>query len=48
VSSGAAGAGILAGITEAFVVVPFELVKIRLQDKANVSLHCHSFVSLIH
>jgi len=32
---GAIGAGISAGCTEAFVVVPFELVKIRLQDKAN-------------
>lgn len=32
---GAIGAGVSAGITEAFVVVPFELVKIRLQDKAN-------------
>lgn len=27
--------GISAGITEAFVVVSFELVKIRMQDKAN-------------
>jgi solute carrier family 25 2-oxodicarboxylate transporter 21 len=36
VKSGAIGAGVLAGCTEAFVVVPFELVKIRLQDKANV------------
>jgi len=33
--SGAIGAGISAGCTEAFIVVPFELVKIRLQDKAN-------------
>lgn len=33
--------GIGAGITEAFVVVAFELVKIRMQDKANVwSLKC--------
>eukprot|EP01114_Cavostelium_apophysatum_P022984 TRINITY_DN8508_c0_g1_i1.p1 TRINITY_DN8508_c0_g1~~TRINITY_DN8508_c0_g1_i1.p1 ORF type:complete len:343 (-),score=56.33 TRINITY_DN8508_c0_g1_i1:40-1005(-) len=32
---GSIGAGVLAGITEAFVVVPFELVKIRLQDKSN-------------
>eukprot|EP01117_Protostelium_nocturnum_P001497 TRINITY_DN117_c1_g1_i4.p1 TRINITY_DN117_c1_g1~~TRINITY_DN117_c1_g1_i4.p1 ORF type:complete len:306 (-),score=62.80 TRINITY_DN117_c1_g1_i4:1141-2058(-) len=30
---GAIGAGVSAGCTEAFVVVPFELVKIRLQDK---------------
>jgi solute carrier family 25 2-oxodicarboxylate transporter 21 len=28
--------GVSAGITEAFLVVPFELVKIRLQDKGNV------------
>ncbi|KAI1047503.1 hypothetical protein LB505_012395 [Fusarium chuoi] len=27
--------GASAGATEAFVVVPFELVKIRLQDKAS-------------
>ncbi|KAI8388847.1 mitochondrial carrier domain-containing protein [Radiomyces spectabilis] len=27
--------GISAGITEAFLIVPFELVKIRMQDKAN-------------
>ncbi|CAJ0626924.1 126_t:CDS:2 [Entrophospora sp. SA101] len=30
-------AGIAAGCTEAVVIVPFELVKIRLQDKANTS-----------
>jgi solute carrier family 25 2-oxodicarboxylate transporter 21 len=30
-------AGVMAGCTEAFVVVSFELVKIRLQDKNNVS-----------
>lgn len=29
--------GATAGATESFVVVPFELVKIRLQDKANAS-----------
>lgn len=28
--------GATAGATETFVVVPFELVKIRLQDRANV------------
>lgn len=28
--------GVSAGMTEAFVVVSFELVKIRMQDKANV------------
>ena len=29
--------GVSAGVTEAFVVVSFELVKIRMQDKANVN-----------
>lgn len=29
--------GVSAGITEAVLIVPFELVKIRMQDKANVS-----------
>lgn len=29
--------GISAGVTEACIIVPFELVKIRMQDKANVS-----------
>eukprot|EP01119_Soliformovum_irregulare_P004851 TRINITY_DN159_c0_g1_i1.p1 TRINITY_DN159_c0_g1~~TRINITY_DN159_c0_g1_i1.p1 ORF type:complete len:243 (-),score=69.62 TRINITY_DN159_c0_g1_i1:66-794(-) len=33
--AGSIGAGVAAGCTEAFVVVPFELVKIRLQDPAN-------------
>lgn len=32
--------GVSAGITEAAVIVPFELVKVRLQDKANVSKSC--------
>jgi len=36
---GAALAGVSAGLTEAFIVVPFELVKVRLQDKANVGLY---------
>ena len=31
-------AGIAAGCTEAAVIVPFELVKIRLQDKGNVGI----------
>jgi len=34
--SGSIAAGVLAGCTEAFVVVPFELVKIRLQAKENM------------
>lgn len=29
--------GVSAGITEAFLIVPFELVKVRMQDKSNVS-----------
>ncbi|KAI8141747.1 mitochondrial carrier domain-containing protein [Fennellomyces sp. T-0311] len=29
--------GISAGVTEAVIIVPFELVKIRMQDKANAS-----------
>lgn len=29
--------GVSAGVTEAVIIVPFELVKIRMQDKANVS-----------
>jgi len=36
---GATAAGTLAGISEAFFVVPFELVKIRLQDRANAGLY---------
>ncbi|KAI8970314.1 mitochondrial carrier domain-containing protein [Mycotypha africana] len=28
--------GVSAGVTEAFIIVPFELVKVRMQDKANV------------
>lgn len=31
--------GMSAGATESFVVVPFELVKIRLQDKASAHLY---------
>jgi solute carrier family 25 2-oxodicarboxylate transporter 21 len=29
--------GVSAGITEAFLIVPFELIKVRMQDKRNVS-----------
>ncbi|KAG5461795.1 MAG: mitochondrial carrier domain-containing protein, partial [Olpidium bornovanus] len=32
-------AGAMAGITEATLIVPFELVKVRLQDKASVGLY---------
>ncbi|SAM09294.1 hypothetical protein [Absidia glauca] len=31
--------GVSAGITEAAVIVPFELVKVRLQDKANAHIY---------
>lgn len=37
--AGSIGAGVMAGITEAFLVVPFELVKIRLQAKENAGLY---------
>ncbi|EFC45440.1 mitochondrial carrier protein [Naegleria gruberi] len=37
--TGAVLSGSCAGITEAFVVVPFELVKIRLQAKENLGLY---------
>jgi solute carrier family 25 2-oxodicarboxylate transporter 21 len=30
--------GVSAGITEAFLIVPFELIKVRMQDKSNVSI----------
>lgn len=36
-------AGISAGITEAFIVVPFELVKIRLQAKENLGVYKNTF-----
>lgn len=35
--------GATAGATESFVVVPFELVKVRLQDKTNASKYKGSF-----
>ncbi|KAG0289021.1 hypothetical protein BGZ96_007314 [Linnemannia gamsii] len=38
--------GVSAGITEAFLVVPFELVKIRLQDKANAGKYKGSMDAL--
>jgi len=41
--TGAISAGVLAGCTEAFVVVPFELVKIRLQAKENAGLYKNTF-----
>jgi len=45
--SGATGAGVLAGITEAFLVVPFELVKIRLQAKENAGLYKNTLDCLL-
>lgn len=38
--------GATAGATEAFVVVPFELVKIRLQDKASAGKYSSSLDAL--
>jgi solute carrier family 25 2-oxodicarboxylate transporter 21 len=35
-------AGMSAGVTEAFVVVPFELVKIRLQAKENIGVYANA------
>mmetsp|Transcript_8882 Transcript_8882/g.14549 ORF Transcript_8882/g.14549 Transcript_8882/m.14549 type:complete len:317 (+) Transcript_8882:124-1074(+) len=35
----ASAAGGLAGVIEAVVLTPFELIKVRLQDKSNVSLY---------
>ncbi|KAL0477368.1 mcfT [Acrasis kona] len=40
--SGAIASGMMAGVTEAFVVVPFELVKIRLQAKENAGLYLNT------
>eukprot|EP00128_Syssomonas_multiformis_P015467 Colp12_sorted_trinity150504_noHs@25596 len=37
--AGAIASGVCAGCTEATVIVPFELVKIRLQDPANKALY---------
>jgi len=45
--TGATGAGVLAGITEAFLVVPFELVKIRLQAKENAGLYKNTMDCLL-
>ncbi len=30
--------GISAGLTETMAIVPFELIKVRLQDKSNASI----------
>jgi len=45
--TGAIGAGVSAGITEAFIVVPFELVKIRLQAKENAGLYKNTWDCLL-
>ncbi|CAG8525433.1 7226_t:CDS:1 [Acaulospora morrowiae] len=39
--------GVGAGVTEAFIIVPFELVKIRLQDKGNAGKYNGTFDALI-
>lgn len=41
-NAGAAAAGSCAGMTEAVVVVPFELVKIRMQDRSNASRYANT------
>ncbi|XP_049847950.1 probable mitochondrial 2-oxodicarboxylate carrier [Schistocerca gregaria] len=38
----AATAGCLAGVTESLIVVPFELVKIRMQDRTSVSRYTNT------
>lgn len=40
--------GVSAGSTEAFVVVSFDLVKIRLQDRASVRRHFALFLNHHH
>jgi solute carrier family 25 (mitochondrial 2-oxodicarboxylate transporter), member 21 len=35
--------GLLAGCTEAFIVVPFDLIKIRLQDKESAGKYRNTF-----
>jgi solute carrier family 25 2-oxodicarboxylate transporter 21 len=35
----AVATGVSAGVTEALLIVPFELVKIRMQDPRNVSVY---------
>eukprot|EP01122_Echinamoeba_exundans_P018002 TRINITY_DN992_c0_g1_i1.p1 TRINITY_DN992_c0_g1~~TRINITY_DN992_c0_g1_i1.p1 ORF type:complete len:298 (+),score=100.61 TRINITY_DN992_c0_g1_i1:49-942(+) len=44
---GPTGAGLGAGITEAFVVVPFELVKIRMQARENVGRYANSMDAVV-
>lgn len=39
--------GASAGATESFIVVPFELIKIRLQDKKNAQLYSGLFLFTI-
>jgi len=41
--AGSIGAGVAAGCTEALVVVPFELVKIRLQARENAGKYTSTF-----
>mmetsp|Transcript_16775 Transcript_16775/g.23338 ORF Transcript_16775/g.23338 Transcript_16775/m.23338 type:complete len:295 (-) Transcript_16775:109-993(-) len=40
--TGAIASGVAAGSTEAFAIVPFELVKIRLQDKASAGKYANT------
>lgn len=43
IGPGAVAAGALTGVTEACVIVPFELVKVRMQAKENVGKYRNSF-----
>lgn len=36
--------GVSAGVTEAVIIVPFELVKVRMQDKANVRKRIYIYI----
>jgi solute carrier family 25 2-oxodicarboxylate transporter 21 len=38
---------VCAGLTEAFLVVPFELVKIRLQDKSNAGKYSNTMDAVV-
>jgi len=40
---GAFGAGLGAGVTETVVIVPFELVKIRMQARENIGKYANSW-----
>lgn len=39
--------GVSAGVTEAVIIVPFELVKVRMQDKANVRKRIYIYIGQV-